>query len=110
MLGLDSADVQKCVCESIVKVGKEVLPRHNLPDQAKAARDTLVKYVYNQLFEWVIHTINSSFETLRVVTKSNHKRFVGVLDIFGFESFTENSLEQLCINFCNGAYVSCELA
>ena len=48
------------------------------------------------LFDWLVRKIN---KTLTV--DGSFATIIGVLDIFGFESFEKNSFEQLCINYCN---------
>jgi myosin-5 len=67
--------------------------------QAADARDALSKAIYGKLFDWLVRTINSRIE----VDASNARANIGVLDIFGFESFAINSFEQLCINYANEA-------
>ncbi|CAG8569898.1 1649_t:CDS:10, partial [Racocetra fulgida] len=64
--------------------------------KASAVRDALAKAIYNNLFEWIVDRINSA---LRSRTTASH--VIGVLDIYGFEIFEENSFEQLCINYVN---------
>ena len=49
---------------------------------------------YSRLFDWLVKTINAQRSPKGPYT-------ISVLDIFGFEVFDTNSLEQLCINFCN---------
>ena len=48
------------------------------------------------MFDWLVARINES-----LLTDSETRAFIGVLDIFGFEQFEVNSFEQLCINFAN---------
>ena len=51
----------------------------------------MCKRVYAELFQSVVDRIN---EVLGSSGISRH-RFIGVLDIFGFESFETNSFEQV---------------
>ncbi|XP_020224383.1 myosin-15 isoform X1 [Cajanus cajan] len=63
---------------------------------AVAGRDALAKTVYARLFDWLVDKINRS-----VGQDINSKIQIGVLDIYGFECFKDNSFEQFCINFAN---------
>ncbi|KFK29930.1 hypothetical protein AALP_AA7G196700 [Arabis alpina] len=63
---------------------------------AVTSRDALAKTVYARLFDWLVEKINRS------VGQDPNSRFqIGVLDIYGFECFKNNSFEQFCINFAN---------
>ncbi|XP_059937886.1 unconventional myosin-XIX isoform X2 [Mesoplodon densirostris] len=60
-------------------------------------RDCLAKLVYARLFDWLVSVINSSI----CADPGSWTTFIGLLDVYGFESFPTNSLEQLCINYAN---------
>ncbi|CAG9766650.1 unnamed protein product [Ceutorhynchus assimilis] len=65
--------------------------------EATKVKDTLCRTLYSRLFTWLINRINDSIKS-----KSLGKRkFLGVLDLYGFECFNTNSFEQLIINYCN---------
>jgi myosin V len=67
-------------------------------EQAVEARDALSKALYSRLFDWIVLRVN---ESIRVGDVAQVRADIGVLDIFGFESFVTNSFEQLCINYTN---------
>ncbi len=60
-----------------------------------------MKMLYSSLFSYVVHKINYSHSCLGKSTGLKAKKFIGILDIFGFEIMLKNSFEQLCINFAN---------
>ncbi|XP_078097487.1 unconventional myosin-Vc isoform X2 [Mustelus asterias] len=64
--------------------------------QAINARDALAKHIYAHLFSCIVDNINKA---LRFSGKKH--TFIGVLDIYGFETFDVNSFEQFCINYAN---------
>lgn len=63
---------------------------------AVASRDALAKTVYSRLFDWLVEKINRS-----VGQDPGSLLQIGLLDIYGFECFKDNSFEQFCINFAN---------
>ena len=64
--------------------------------QATSARDTIAKNIYKGLFDWVVKKVG---ESLNLEAKCDENPFIGVVDMFGFESVELNRLGQLLINF-----------
>jgi len=67
-------------------------------DQSINKRDALAKESYEYLFNYIVNFINSKI--YQEQNKENLK-FIGILDIFGFEIFQKNDFEQFCINYAN---------
>ena len=94
LLGVTVKDLTK----AIIKRTTALFQKDLNPAQAAHARDGLTKGVYSRMFNWLVVKIN---EELKALDPSQICATIGVLDIFGFESFKENSFEQLCINYTN---------
>lgn len=101
LLGLDEQTVKKVITlRRISSHGdrkKSIFLRPSTVRECQIRRDCLLKFIYQILFEWIVRGVQ---ERIRSVN-SEDCSFLGLLDIYGFESFENNSLEQLCINFAN---------
>ncbi|XP_067650513.1 unconventional myosin-XIX-like isoform X2 [Haliotis asinina] len=62
---------------------------------ARSRRDCLAMLLYSRLFDWLVDFLNQQIKS------EGHSSMIGLLDIYGFETFDINSLEQLCINYAN---------
>ncbi|KAL1546121.1 myosin-11-like isoform X1 [Salvia divinorum] len=96
LLKCDPAALQDALCKRVMITPEEVIKRSLDPLSATFSRDGLAKTIYSRLFDWLVDKINNS-----IGQDKDSKSLIGVLDIYGFESFKHNSFEQFCINFTN---------
>jgi len=98
MLGVNPNVLEHPMLIRKIVVGKEVTEAPRNATQAKTVRDSLAKLIYGRLFKWLVARVNKA---LADEGGASSNSFFGVLDIYGFESFEKNSLEQLFINLSN---------
>ncbi|KAG7369553.1 myosin head motor domain containing protein [Nitzschia inconspicua] len=89
---------------SIIAAGETVQKLLTIEESGKAC-EALIKAVYGAAFDFVVEKVNASIQGSSQPSNGNDTlgASIGVLDIFGFETFEYNSFEQLCINYTNEA-------
>ncbi|XP_063044943.1 unconventional myosin-IXAa isoform X3 [Engraulis encrasicolus] len=83
-----------------VTVGEKLIVPYKLAE-AGTVRDSMAKSLYSALFDWIVLRINHALLNTRDLEETCEILSIGVLDIFGFEDYENNSFEQFCINFAN---------
>ncbi|XP_062213114.1 myosin-6-like [Phragmites australis] len=92
----DETGLEESLCKRVMATRGESITKNLDPRAAALSRDALARIVYSRLFDWLVNKINSS-----IGQDPDSKILIGVLDIYGFESFLTNSFEQFCINLTN---------
>ncbi|XP_062849120.1 unconventional myosin-IXAb isoform X2 [Trichomycterus rosablanca] len=83
-----------------VTVGERLIVPYKLAE-AVTVRDSMAKSLYGALFDWIVFRTNHALLNNKALEDSAKLLSIGVLDIFGFEDYENNSFEQFCINFAN---------
>ncbi|KAL1782074.1 unconventional myosin-Vc isoform X1 [Sigmodon hispidus] len=96
LLGLETSKVAQWLCNRKIMTTSETVVKPMTRPQAINARDALAKKIYAHLFDFIVERINQA-----LLFSGKQHTFIGVLDIYGFETFDVNSFEQFCINYAN---------
>ncbi|XP_027033689.1 unconventional myosin-Ig isoform X1 [Tachysurus fulvidraco] len=98
----DESVYKTLLYRTVATGGGEVISKGHSEQEASYGRDAFAKALYERLFGWIVGRINRVIEVKDYNPALHGKNTViGVLDIYGFEIFDNNSFEQFCINYCN---------
>lgn len=98
LFGLKVEKMEERLIKRKIKVMRETIASSLTIEEAYTNRDAIAKSVFMGLFDWIFGEINQFF---KVQSEDQDEKYIGILDIFGFEAFLRNSFEQFCINYAN---------
>ncbi|KAF9907139.1 hypothetical protein EC991_011279 [Linnemannia zychae] len=95
ILGVDPNALQNTLTYKTKLIKKELCSVFLDAQGAEQQRDELAQALYSLLFSWLVEFFNVK---LCDETPAN---FIGVVDMFGFQQYTVNGLDQFCVNYAN---------
>mmetsp|Transcript_24827 Transcript_24827/g.58248 ORF Transcript_24827/g.58248 Transcript_24827/m.58248 type:complete len:1161 (-) Transcript_24827:156-3638(-) len=103
LLGCDENILSKAFTERTIKARGDEFKVPLKAEVSKESANAFAKEIYAKVFLWLVRAINDATcaENNWSGGKNVEYGVIGLLDIFGFESFPTNGFEQLCINYCN---------
>ncbi|VWU48838.1 myosin B, putative [Hepatocystis sp. ex Piliocolobus tephrosceles] len=96
LLGLEYDYMRKCLIETEKVIANQKIEIPFSIDESISICKSMSKDIYNKIFEYLTKKINEFLNGNQELDS-----YIGILDIFGFEIFKKNSLEQLLINIAN---------
>ena len=97
LLSINPDKLYKILTEKTSDIGGEIITKVYTDLEFIEICDTFSMKLYEKLFQWIVENLNYFFK----IESTDNTNTIGLLDIFGFENFENNSLEQLCINYTN---------
>ena len=101
LLGITYDGLAQALTSRTILAGDEILVKPLTIEESGKACEALIKSIYGATFDYIVEKVNDSIAG--DIDSGNQAASIGVLDIFGFETFEMNSFEQLCINYTNEA-------
>lgn len=106
MLYLDSSRIHTATTTKNTIAGNQEISSPRASGDVEMLLKSLMKGLYSKLFNFVVRALNEKVSTGKSSAGQTGdgvflEPFMGLLDIFGFEMFETNSLEQLLINTAN---------
>ena len=86
-LGVPLADFKKWTVKKQITTRTEKIISSLNAVQATGVRDSVAKFIYACLFEWLVAIVNESLAGENGEAANRAEMFIGVLDIYGFEHF-----------------------
>ena len=104
LMGIERGVIEKALTHRTIHAAKESYSVPLRSGMARDSRDAFAKAIYQHTFDWLVRVVNHATcaeKNYSDASSIDQYGNIGLLDIFGFETFEVNRFEQFAINYAN---------